>query len=1675
MPVVINGRYRVVRQLGEGAQGAVLEVVDSACPERPTALKLLTGAAPDRLLLFEFEQLARLDHPHLTRVHDLGRVTAVEEPSDSGVPIPVGAAFFTQDLVDGGPCDGWIAGLPEADRPLATARVCVAAARALSLIHERGLVHRDVKPSNILVSRDGGTVKLIDFGLSRLAGVPDGLRAGTLGFMAPEALQGYPDRRSDLYSLGATLGFLLTGRTPRPGEVFPTGETPAAASSLLSGLLGATRRLTAPRPEDRYQTAREAILALGRAAGAGVLGADRERVRLDAASEAEDRPGRAARLAGAEVVGRDLEIARIAAWIETTTAKRGRGGALVVHGPPGAGKTRLVRAATVRAQLAVAARGGAPPACLTGSLRDLVLAARRNAGSPPGPRLAAWLGGRAEPGMGEGQHAALAADIDLALRQGTRPSLLLLDAAGGDLESGLIAGLASRPEAGLALVVETGDEDLARGLAGVPGIETVRTAPLDREGEAALVRAALGRDPGAGFLSQLHALTGGLPVLTVQAIAALTALRPEGGPTAADLDELAASGVAAPGRAGWALAGTGRDARAVAAALAVLEEASDVATVLAVAGLDGVREGRGLAALAKTDRLGLLGWDERARVRLPALAARGVRESLPPAESRTLHRRALTALAAAPDADPARLGRHAAGAGRPNRARRLLREAADRLIAAGDSGGAIRVLEQWLALPGPPRNELWRADLDLARLARRSGRYELAAARLDAVEAAGPAGSLLAEVRLERAALLRLTGAPAAARALLTAAGEHGDPRLALEARALAARLALDAGDLESAARAVGPPGALLEPESTRAGLTGVAGLLELMRGDPRAATAVLSAGLAAAEADGDPQQRARFESLLGMAAHGLRDYPAAAARYQAALDLAERAGDTHGQATYAANLAAALTELDDAGGALEAHRRSLDLLERIGRAAEQATAGANYAELLLRIGDTDAALAASERALAAALGSGDGRALLAARCVRGEALLLAGDPDGAEAVLSAAGDPAGDGAARALGATLERHRAALALARGNTAEARRLLEAASPDERGLDHARLACEAALAEGEVPPAALERLLGLLPGPGEPRGSAHLAPMTVAARAALGAGKKDLARQLAREALRVLERVRRLTPALHRPEEDPMERELRGLMGAPARGSSGVGDDWAWERLARINTRLNSEHRVGALLDLIMDTAVEITGAERGFLLVLDRRGRLGVRCARNIDRDRLAADDRDYSKSVALLAFESGEPVTTTDAQADARFREHRSVMALDLRYVLAVPLVVRGRPSGAIYVDSRAGARFDERRLALVRALGDQAAIALDNARLTAELKRRQRRIERQSRRLAQRLVERETELDRARRELERQAGESPGSLGRGAIVGRSPAIGRVFRLLDRIQATDLPVVITGESGTGKELVARAIHAGGPRRDRPFVAESCAAIPETLLESVLFGHVRGAFTGAVRDSPGLFAEADGGTLFLDELGDLPLPLQPKLLRVLQEGELRPVGGARPVRVDVRILAAAGTGLDDLVRAGRLREDLYYRLNVVEVRLPPLRERREDIPLLAAHFLAKHSGDPPPRLTGEALEALCAFHWPGNIRQLENEILRALVSADGEIRAAHLSETVLGRPGEPPAAGPDGDLELEPRVERLKAALIAAALERSGGNRTRAAELLGISRYGLQKMIERLGD
>jgi len=310
-------------------------------------------------------------------------------------------------------------------------------------------------------------------------------------------------------------------------------------------------------------------------------------------------------------------------------------------------------------------------------------------------------------------------------------------------------------------------------------------------------------------------------------------------------------------------------------------------------------------------------------------------------------------------------------------------------------------------------------------------------------------------------------------------------------------------------------------------------------------------------------------------------------------------------------------------------------------------------------------------------------------------------------------------------------------------------------------------------------------------------------------------------------------------------------------------------------------------------------------------------------------------------------------------------------------------------------------------------------------------------------------------------------------------VIGSSPSLARVLEVVEKVAESDSTVLLTGESGSGKELIARAIHYNSRRVARMLVTVNCGAIPEELLESELFGHVRGAFTNAISHREGRFALADGGTIFLDEIGDMSPNLQVKLLRVLQERTFEPVGSSRTIRVDVRVIAATHQDIPEAIEKGRFREDLYYRLNVIQIGLPPLRERPEDVPLLVHHFLEKYSAELGKRIRGiadEALECLLGYAFPGNVRELENVIERAVaLSRSDVIEREALSPAVL----KPPALStesriPADGADLERMLASYERGLLMEALQRTGGIKKRAAQLLGVSFRSFRYRLEKLG-
>ncbi|OJT21997.1 Fis family transcriptional regulator [Archangium sp. Cb G35] len=476
-----------------------------------------------------------------------------------------------------------------------------------------------------------------------------------------------------------------------------------------------------------------------------------------------------------------------------------------------------------------------------------------------------------------------------------------------------------------------------------------------------------------------------------------------------------------------------------------------------------------------------------------------------------------------------------------------------------------------------------------------------------------------------------------------------------------------------------------------------------------------------------------------------------------------------------------------------------------------------------------------------------------------------------------------------------------------------------------------------------------------------------------------------------------------------------------------------------RLTAFSERLLGSSSRDELLESVLDEAIEVTRADKGFL-ILRENGELAVKVARNLSRENIEDATARVSDSIIEKVVRSRKPLILSDALDDPEFKSSKSVVNLKLLSVMCVPLVRNDELFGVLYVgNDRLVNRFEPKSLDMLTIFAAQALLLIQNALLVNDLK-----------------------LDNT--ELRKRLDDTH----YGEIVGACQGMLDVYRRIDKIAPTDISVLITGETGTGKELIAREIHRHSPRSKGPFITINCGAIPENLLESELFGHVRGAFTGAVNTKVGKFQAAIGGTLFLDEIGEMPLQLQVKLLRALQEKVVYKVGDHRGEPVDIRVVAATNRVLEEEVRKGTFREDLYYRLNVVTLKLPPLRERGEDLFVLGKYFLQKYSKEFNSKAKGfspSATVAMKKYGWPGNIRELENRIKKAVVLADK------------------PLLGPD-DLDLRPESlepvlplsdarERWQKQYIQEVYERNNRNKTKTAKDLGVDPRTIFRHFEKL--
>lgn len=1618
-------------------------------------------------LVNEFQVLAQLDLPTVASVFDFGLASAdAEDP---------GGTFFTRAFVDGSPLD-------EAARTLDAPRLrrlFLSAAETLRELHRLGVVHGDLKPANLIVPNDADHVVLIDFGLAHGAmAAASHVRGGTLGFMPPERQAMLfagdslpPDPRADVYALAASLRVVLAGGTLLP----PGAPAPAAvaADDDLLALWALTERGAAEQPGRRFATMDDLLAALGDVADGSSLSL---------------RPASMPNRVVLRPEGREPELGTLLDALTRRLVRRdGSLAAVVIVGEEGSGRTTLLREIAWRAQL----RG----------VQTLRL--QGEAGEGPLRRLregAAVLSGRAlAPSAPE--------DLSAALREAARtaPVLLLAD----DLDRAdpavhaLLRSVAYACEADEPLLV-IATTSSAESIAALEATVRVDLGPLDQAAVAALCAQTLGAVEPAVVLA-VHRRSGGLP-LAVHEL----------------LETLARTGAVSPADVEAAeFSGRARDMvtrRLAALSPAVVEAIAVVAMLGGEATPERVRAAlTDDVSLTEARRGGVLSREADGRwVLARGAVASTVRAAAGEAQWAAVARRVAEALEGL--RAPVTLRATAwLRAGEVARARSLASEAVTALRQEGLPMAAVTLLEA-LRVADPAGTDAT-ARYEEAELLHEAGLMPRAEAMALEVAGGGDTAGLRATLLYGR--LRRLAGDLDAAEEWLTRAHDAAGveaPELAAEALTEAARVSVARVDYPTAVARCEAALRCAQSPRTRAGAQSLGGLALVLGGDTPRGSAWLDAAREAYATMLLPREEATLLAYLAIAREREGDLEGARALHERSLERARTAGDLRAMVTARINVGQVAQRLGDLGASLENDQAALRLAQRSGLKMAVINARLNMASQLIRIGSLDRARVELDAVLLLAREMQAHELAAAATLMLGVTRARGGEVDAglalvaeAEVQFEALGqtDDAADAGLDAAEAMLDRG------VSGDVEQAREALNRAT--RRGEPGLR-ACRAALLEARCLMAsglareAMARAAAAITEAERQRDWEVLSQaLAVRAQALAATGAELHARKDRERAVEVLEEKAMLLPpdlrgafwgvprraalraALHHAGVAPGGSEIlidpQGVRRATAMGLSGgrsatlsgttlMANDERLLLLLDLSRRLGEENGLERVLDQAVRSAVELTNAERGALL-LAGDGALVLR-ARVGPRQGDGPDDV-VSRSIADTVWIDGEPVVTLDAKGDRRFAEFRSVHELGVTAVAGVPMRFRGRVVGVLLVESRrrkvAWAASD---VSLMLAFAEQAAIAVEHQRIVGELETRTGELEAARRTLESLLESRDHELQTTRTSLVRaQEALNRRFAPAGVIAGTEP-MRRLFALVERVRDADIPVVIEGESGTGKELVARAIHHSGQRARGPFVVVHCGAIPESLLESELFGHVRGAFTGADRDRKGLIASANGGTLLFDEVGEMSPRMQVELLRVLQDRRVRPVGSEHDEPVDARVIAASQRPLVDLTREGRIREDLFYRLSVVTLRVPALREHVEDIPALAAHFLASFAeaqGTARKRLSRDAMTRLLGADWPGNVRQLRHVLESASVLADGPVIEADALS--LPRPAAPlvssavlSATAGSGTLTgVRKASERQR---IVDALEKSNWNKVRAAVVLGMPRRTLYRRLKEYG-
>lgn len=1655
------GSYRLLHPLGKGEFGTVWLAEDLVRGQQMALKELHLGEVkPEEIERFkqEFKTLSELHHVHLAQVYDFGLW-----PGENHY-------FYTADYCPGKSLlemtDGRGLDYLEA--------IFVQLLTVLDYLHSREVIHFDIKSSNILVHEVAGrpNVKLVDFGLATRLNVAHKVGGGTLAYMSPEVLSRSRsiDHRADLYSLGMLLARALSGRWP-----FQIEEPKAVMEWQLRGQLPndfwqdnppprylqeIVAKLIQKNPAERFSQARAVLNFLNLATG-------RRYQKVESSLTLS--------------IPREGPLVGRASILETLKEQfRSLGSIFSIHGERGIGKTRLLEEFHYFIQLSGVSlyRVTAEPGIsLFKRLEELLPFLRTEhistvesslAGEIPA-EIIGWplrrkvdaliQKARAEPCVlfiDDFHHAdpdtrewvrQLGERLRLEERQGVRVPLLVVLTEEGEGENGL-----TRLE----------ETDVLRYLQQV--------LPDSGLGE---------RDDLQDLTKLLYRYSGGLPLLMVEGLRYLASSLAQG----RKLVELhPPQGMALLYRPSWDQ---------------LTEQEREVVSLLAVAGrslsemelmsMTGLPVGVVKERTDRPIRFGLIRKEIRPlnfQISSQALALDLV-NSLTTSEQQELHLRLAGTFAKLPDPSWVEIARHWEEGGNMSAAIDGYSRAGREFTEKGEYGSAVEVRLKALQLV-PEREPRWdELALETSRLLISAARYREAEDWLKRLAKKAP--------RFEQE---EASGWLALKRRDFPKAEQHY--RRALELVPVTALLErilltnalgnvlLQKGDI-AGARAqfeMTLPWEAKLPLAERGRISNNnLGLALTLSGQTAQAIAFFEERLKLFVTE--KHQVVSLLSGIGFVLLKANRYREAAERLQQALVLSEQSGIFHSLFSILGNLITAHFKEGRFAECLPLLKKMIRYQEGCGTPRDLAYNLLREGSILLTLGAEEAAEQSLQR----------GKILIEEikdDALWGWFLLMEGYLARERSDLKKAKKILHESLKWAQSKKLEDLRqwdlytlADIACEEGKEDEASRQLNAISnplQDEEflvRLELLKLKLKQTKNFSEVAErcrsAHLSELLWELH---------HLWGSDLADRGAL-----EEARNCLRQGVEVIEATADSLPEEYR-DRYRAQRFRRALYEDYQKmGYGGAGSvkclpgglmiqDQNVSVVLEINKRMVTERDPEKLLEFIMDVAIELSGAEDGLLLLLDAVGEFEVKIARNIRKEDV--ETVQFSRSIAKEVVQTGKPIFSLNIPEDHKLAALKSVVLMGLKTVACVPLRFQNRILGVVYLDTQQReAPLKRDFLPLLETFADQAALALQNAYSFQAKEQDRQRLEDNLSVTKQALEDTEVQLH----ELEATKSPRRTLYPYEKIIGRSKKMEEVLRTLDKITNAQVPVFIHGETGTGKELIARALHQNSLRKGRSFVAINCSAFTETILESELFGYLKGAFTGADRDRKGLFEEADGGTIFLDEIADMSLTMQAKILRVLQEQEVMRVGGRSPIKVQVRVVSASNKDLKRLVREGKFREDLYYRLAGIVLTLPPLRERKEDLPLLVKHFLEKIKKEnrisTKPQMSREAMHGLLHYTWPGNIRELEQSLTSAaLLSEGGVIKPEHLLlQQDLYEGGNPPIppltkGGEPGGFSFSPekKLEDYEKEIILKMLAHCEGNKSEAARRLGVSRLTLHKKI-----